>query len=420
MGDAIETDLWKRLDVLLSLGTANLESGLSATETAQKLERAAEGWGLGNLTILAAGHYLTIEHVSADGRAQSRSGIAQSLDGINCERLRRLDLAVTRIAGGSVAPEEARRIVERASSSSLPWWWTVTGLAALAFCIGLQVSGNALMALCAAVVHLVVATAGIGLGSIGISRIYAVATQCVLGASIAWAFTAAGAISRLDAVGCIAVSWLLLVPLPLVISVIGDAVTTNHLAAATRLAALLMVGGGILLGGLIVVTVGEGLDLTHPGRITLPVLAIPLTLVFSMLGALANAVANNGGTALLLTAAGFGLFTATINQSLIHLVGMAPAWSSTVSAVVLGCAAALWSRRSPYPPSVLALMGITGALLPGLVVYQGLATELFRDTGLSYFGQAGLVIIGLGLGVTAGFQLASLPRPERRGVPMRG
>lgn len=214
MGDAIETDLWKRLDVLLSLGTANLESGLSATETAQKLERAAEGWGLGNLTILAAGHYLTIEHVSADGRAQSRSGIAQSLDGINCERLRRLDLAVTRIAGGSVAPEEARRIVERASSSSLPWWWTVTGLAALAFCIGLQVSGNALMALCAAVVHLVVATAGIGLGSIGISRIYAVATQCVLGASIAWAFTAAGAISRLDAVGCIAVSWLLLVPLP--------------------------------------------------------------------------------------------------------------------------------------------------------------------------------------------------------------
>ena len=76
-------------------------------------------------------------------------------------------------------------------------------------------------------------------------------------------------------------------------------------------------------------------------------------------------------------------------------------------------AAAMWSRRSPYPPSVLALMGITGALLPGLVVYQGLATELFRDTGLPSFTQAGLVIVGLGIGTTAGFQLASFFRPRR-------
>ena len=408
-----EADTWARIDVLLSLGIANLESGLSATETVQKLHTAAAGWGIADLTILAAGHYLMIEYVAPDGRAQSRTGIATSLDGINCERLRRLDLAGARIASGSLDAEEAHRVVERATSSSLPWWWTVGGLSVLAFCIGLQVSGNATMALCAAMTHLVVAALGIALANVGMSRIYAVAVQCVLGALLSWGFATLGTISWLDAVGCIAVSWLLLVPLPLVVSVVADAVNTNHLAAGARLASLLLVSSGILLGGLIVVAIGDALVLTHAGRITLPALAIPLSLLFSTLGALANALANNGGRALLPTAAAFGLFTACVNQALIHLAGMPALWSSTVSALVLGFAAAMWSRRSPYPPSVLALMGITGALLPGLVVYQGLATELFRDTGLPSFTQAGLVIVGLGIGTTAGFQLASFFRPRR-------
>lgn len=213
---------------------------------------------------------------------------------------------------------------------------------------------------------------------------------------------------------------LLLVPLPLLILLVADLVTTNHLAAVARLSVLFLVLCGISVGAIAVLSMAGAITTETPSNVDLPTLAIPLSLLFSILGAVANALANSGGRSLILPAAVIGLLTACCNQSLIHLAGLPAAWSSTLSAVVLGVVAATWAKRSDYPAPVLALMGITGALLPGLTVLQGVASELYFGTGLQFFGQAGMVAVGLGVGTTLGFQLASLVTSKQRpNLPVR-
>ncbi|MEV0334320.1 threonine/serine exporter family protein [Nocardia sp. NPDC050717] len=60
------------------------------------------------------------------------------------------------------------------------------------------------------------------------------------------------------------------------------------------------------------------------------------------------------------------------------------------------------------PMSALALVGITGALLPGLIVCQGLILSVYEVAGVSYFVQAGAVCVGLGVGASLGVYLWSL------------
>lgn len=405
-----EAEVWERLDVLLRLGTAQMEAGQSTSETIRNVKESAAGLGLHTAQVWITGRTVTVEYVDPQNRALSRTAAAAAIDAINCEHLRRLGLASTSMAEGRATPRQSRRLIDEATTFELPWWWTLGGLTLLAFCIGLQVGGTTVMALCAALVNLIASATARLTGRLGVTRLYAVALQCLAGAATTAALLGIGAVSWIEAVGCIAVSWTLLVPLPLVVSTVVDAVNADHLAAMARFASLALALGGIVLGGLIVVSAAGDLHSETADQIALPSLAIPLGLVFSMLGAISNA----GGRALLIPAAAVGLFTACCNQALIHWAGIPSAWASTISAAVLGFAVALWARRSAYPAPVLALMGITGALLPGLIVFQGLALEMFHDTGLQFFAQAALIVAGLGVGVTAGFQLASFIASKNR------
>lgn len=120
-------------------------------------------------------------------------------------------------------------------------------------------------------------------------------------------------------------------------------------------------------------------------------------------------MANRGGTQLLLPAALIGGATAVVNQTLMLVVGVPAAWSGPIVSVLLGFCSALLAPRLAYPAPALALMGITGALLPGLVVYHGLVYEVFHKSGSAFFVSAAVTCAGLGIGTAFGFILASLP-----------
>ncbi len=408
---------WERLDLLLHFAIADAEAGRATTDTVATIRACAAALGMPDLTVISSGRTFMLEHVLPSGEALTRVGSAATIDAIDCERLRRLGHVAADIEGGHVRVDGIRRLIDTAVGTARPWWWAAAGMTVLAACIALQIGASPLAALLAAVLQVLVSAFGaLAATRASTLRLFVVATQCLVGAAFVATFHAVGALSWIEAATCLAVSWLLLIPLPSLLTLVVDAVNSEHLAAAARAAVSTLVVGGIVLGGGIVLTIADHLRLRGPGDFDLPTLAVPLVLVFSALGAMANGVANGGGRRLLLPAAAIGVATAACNQALIHLVGLDAPWASIASAVVLGAGAALWARVLPYPAPVLALVGITGALLPGLGVLRGVVLELFHTSGLFFFGQAVVICLGLGLGATLGFQLVSRALRGRAGT----
>lgn len=357
----VHENVWETLEFLVDLGTAQLQAGLTAGETVDSVRTCAAGLGLTDILVEISGKTLMIQHVDSDGHVSVRAGHVGSLSSINCEQLRRLDEVSVSVSEGRDTTAEAGRRVAAIGASSLPAWWTVGGLTLLAFCIGLQVGGTSRTAFCSAIVHLAASLVGLLNSRFGIAPLLGATLQSIVGAVLAAGFYFVGIVTLLEAAGCVAVSWMLLVPLPLLILLVVDLVTTNHLAAIARLSVLFLVMCGISVGAIVVLSVASAMTTQVPSNVDLPTLAIPLSLMFSILGAVANALANNGGRSLILPAAAIGLLTACCNQSLIHLAGLPAEWASTLSAVVLGLVVATWAKRSDYPAPVLALMGITGS-----------------------------------------------------------
>lgn len=139
----------------------------------------------------------------------------------------------------------------------------------------------------------------------------------------------------------------------------------------------------------------------------LPVLGWTWVVLFSLLGAVGNAFANAGGRDLILPAAVIGAGTALCNLTLVHVLGLPSIWAAGLTAAVLGIVAALWAHRSAYSATALTLVGLTGALLPGLVLVQGLRAVLDHAPSSTFFLQAGGTALALGVGTSMGFAIAA-------------
>ncbi|WP_454166188.1 hypothetical protein [Gordonia iterans] len=252
------------------------------------------------------------------------------------------------------------------------------------------------------------------LGRFGVHRLFACAGQAVLAAALIGAAHWAGLIRGIDAAASLGVPWLLAIPLPVLIAMVVDVVYEHPAGAMARCFVVLLGGGGVALGAYAVLSVLAALDPPEHRDIVLPSLPIWLGLIAAVVGAVANAMANGGGPDLLAPAALIGLFTAGVNQALLHAAHVPASWATFGASVVLCYACAFWSRRSPYPVSVLALMGITGAIIPGLTVYVGVAETVFGQSGTGAFSQAVLTGTGIGVGVAAGVLLATRRLRGRR------
>ncbi|NKY84271.1 threonine/serine exporter family protein [Nocardia veterana] len=402
--EGADREVWGALDFLTRLAVSMLEAGFPSEPMTDAVAACAAAMGLDRVTVIGLGRVVTIEYLAVDGRALTRTATAATVDAFDCERMKRLLTAAREAAVSGADAETAHRILDAAETRKLPWprWFVPFGGALLALCIALQVGGSGAAALAAAVVLLPVFWLGQGLGSLAIPRLYGVALQAPLAATLCALLHLVGALTMTEVAVAIATNWVLLVPMPQLVATAIDAVSSDTVAATARAASALLAVGGIAMGGALVFAVSQRFSFGESIDPTLPQLPIWLAITFSILGALGNAVFNRGGPDLLLPAAAAGLLTASVNQPLIHAAHIPPDWSGPLAAVALGFAAAACALPLRLPMTALALVGITGALLPGLTLYQGLVLELFHVSGIGYFVRTFAVCVGLGVGAALG------------------
>ena len=392
-------------EVVAQLLAGLLNAGLSTSDAIALGRSAAVKLGLDAVEFVDLGRSVLIQHGHPDGQIRTVSRPV-GLDSINCEQLRALTLVCKQISAGKLDIQTAPNAIQRAAAITANKWWGLIGLAILAFCIALQVGADWMTALGASLVQVSVSLLGWIGGRIAIPRLFVVALQCMVCAIVAAGLVVTGLVASPGAVA-IAVAWMLLVPQPQVINMVIDAINTLQLAALARFASVSVAVGGILIGGTAVIHIGRQFVTMVPDP-TLLSLSLPLALFFSLIGAMANAVANGGRMSLMLPAGVVGLLTAICNQFLTRGLEMHTTWAAGISAVLLGLVATFLARKLSYPASVLALMGMTAALLPGLTVYMGLATSFTGVSGMTEYLQAALVCVVLGVGVALGFAIARL------------
>jgi uncharacterized membrane protein YjjB (DUF3815 family)/uncharacterized membrane protein len=266
-------------------------------------------------------------------------------------------------------------------------------------------------------VQFVSSLVGVLSGRWAMPKLFSVALQgCCVGA-LATLLVQLDFVDPVGAAAAIAVAWLILVPLPQVIGAVTDAINADYVSATTRVASVIVAGVGLVIAGAFTFWLGEVLSMDHPRIDELPTLPWFLVLAFSALGAIANALANGGRASLVLPAAALGIITAAVNLFGLHVMSLPTVWSSSMAGVVLGVLAAVWARHTGFPQQVLALMGITGALMPGIAVFYGIIQAMGNGNGYLSFAQAGITCVGISTGVALGAYVVSRWRRLGRGAP---
>jgi len=409
-----------RLDFLSSLGRGLLESGETTGQTEEALGRYGRRLGLDGLVLNSFGRMLLLEAVTHDGGTVSLSGAARSLDAIDCTRARELHRLAEETAeeapgwqSAAAARERlasARQAVEQLRDTATPWWVVTLGLTMLAFFISMQLGVTWQAWVSAALVQTVTSLAGVAISGLKLPRLFAITVQSCAAGAFATLLVQLGFVDPVGAAAAIAVNWLLLLPLPQIIGAVTDAIESDYLSSMTRVASVAVAAGGIVIGGGFTFALGEMLGMAHPRLDALPSLPWYLVLVFSALGAMANAFANGGRLPLVGPAALLGVVTGAVNQVLLLVVGLPAVWANSLSAVVLGLLSAALVARTGYPYQVLALMGITGALLPGIPVFFGILQAMGGGNGAVHFGTAAAISLGIGTGVALGVHVARITR----------
>ena len=125
-----------------------------------------------------------------------------------------------------------------------------------------------------------------------------------------------------------------------------------------------------------------------------------------MVGALGNAVFMRGGPRLLLPAAGAGALTGIVNVVLQRHASLDPTLAVGTAALVLGVVSGLSSSYLRISSTELCIVGIAGALLPGLDVYWIIVSEIFKFSGAGEaFLRALVAILIIGPSVVLGMWL---------------
>ncbi|MFT4088628.1 MAG: threonine/serine exporter family protein [Gordonia sp. (in: high G+C Gram-positive bacteria)] len=397
-----------RVEAVLSLIVALIDSGYPTVEAFALGTRAARGLGIGDALLIDGGNTIGVQWVTADGEVIARTALASGLGGLNCRNMRQLSALGKEAAAGRLDPKSLiSELADLAARPGPQWWVTTAGMSLLAFAIGLQVGIGVVPSLTIAVVQAFVTPLGVIGGRYAVQRVFLCGAQTIAAGLLMALAHLIGVVTWFQATTAIGVPWLLVVPLPILIGMVVDAVNEYPQAAVARLFVVALGGGGVALGVFAVMSLGTHLDGATPSSFDLPSLPIALGMFFSVVGAIANALANGGARHLLFPATVVALVTAGVNQFLLHVVGFTPSWSIICASVVLGLVSAVWSTHSSYPITVLALLGITGAILPGLTVYVGIAKTVFGEAGAADFGQAALTGVGIGVGVAFGALLAT-------------
>lgn len=406
------------LGLLADLGCGFLESGQPGWRVGETLKQCADTRGLMGFHFTTVGRLVIVEASLPDSGTVTVTTSAKALDLIDCTRswqLHRLAEEITGEGEDTSGPTERsinslHEQVTRLRAISTPWWAVAGGTTMLAFVISMQLGVGWQAWLAAAGVQLVTAFCGQALGKFRMPELFSTVIKSAIAGTLATVLVLVDVLDPVAAAAAIAVNWLLIIPLPQVIGAMTDVIDGDYLSAVTRAGSVVVTAFGLAISGVYVFTLGEVLDMDHPLISDVPGLPWYLALVFSGLGALANAFANGGWLRLALPAVTIGVATGVVNQFLLVVAGASTVWAAAGAATVLGAVSVMMAVRTGYPDHVFALMGVTGAVLPGIAVVSGILEVMGGESGAEHFVSAVTVCVAIGTGTALGAFVANRTR----------
>lgn len=372
------------ITVALRLGVMMLEAGFDTRAAVNAMTGCARALGMADLSVTAVGRTMMASHVSERGVPIMMTRAAATIDSFDLYRMGRLHQVLAEMLREDVDVKHASDLMDQLERESSPWpWWVVVlGGMVLAASITLQTGGSLVAAALASGCLLLVNRFGALLDRIGLPKAFSVSGQAALAVLLGVLLNVCGIATISASAAIIATGLVLLLPIPQIVQAAQDAINTYYVTAAARLTAVLVLVSMTTLGGALALSQLGGVNATGAAFATRPgPMGLWLVIVACMVGALGNAVFMRGGPRLLLPAAGAGALTGIVNVVLQRHASLDPTLAVGIAALVLGVVSGLSSGYLRIPSTELCIVGIAGALLPGLDVYWIIVSEVFKFSG---------------------------------------
>ena len=408
-------EIYKTLDLALRIGEVLLSSGAGAADVAATMLSVAHAVGLRGVDVDVTFTALSMSYqVSYDEPALIQNRNVKHRD-IDYEDLTNVDIIIAEVIRGEIDRDEARSRLARIVSSGhrLPRWAVTVGWGYTGLGVALLLGGDwivTLIAFCAA--------AGIDLLKRAMSRrrlpsFY----QQVAGGLLATLLAVGVAATEVPVDPSLVVTASIIMLLAGVgfMGAVQDALTGYYITSGARLLEAMLATAGIIAGVSGGLTVAQMLNVATPlepgvaGLSDLPVMAFGAGLCAASFAFASYAPFRSLLPIGLIAAVGEIVFYLLESQ------GFGRAWSSAVSAVLIGVVSYSVAGRVRVPPLVVVVSAIV-PLLPGLSIYRALSEISAGETaGILSMATAAAIAISLASGVILGEYIAQpLKREVRR------
>lgn len=426
MADAPDTrELTLTLDFCLRVGDLLLSSGAGAADVAATMLSVARALGATQAEVDVTFTALTMSHQSTPDEWPliATRHVRQRV--IDYQDLTRVDHLVRAVLREEIDLNGARAELLRITSTGhdRPRWAVTLGWGVMCAGIGVQLGGDWLVVLLAAV-----AAMGIDRLQMTIARRrIPVFYQQVAGGLLATLIAVAAAATPLD----VDVQLVVTANIIMLLAGIGfmgalqDALTGFYITAGARLTEALLatagiiagVSGGLGLGSAVGVEIGR----IDPGRAGIQ--EVGLAAVGAAFAAAAFAFSSYSPKRMLAPVAVVAAIAVAISQSVEMPQGIGRTWSVATAALFVGLVGYTVAGRLRVPPLILVVSAVV-PMLPGLSIFRGLSLLADGDRvntpeGLVALMTAASVALALAAGVILGEYVAQPLKREARRVESR-
>lgn len=404
------------LSFALDVAMQMFRQGIETAVVVRTVRGLASAGGVDDLRISVGVRAIHLQYCPGGGEEPLvLFGSVRANDARDIGRMGDLEALAVRAGAGAISPADAERdagILAQAGPT-WPWYVSLLGGCLLAAMICLQANGTLLAAVVSAGLFVFANRVGWVLSTVGIAEFFQVAAKASTVLAVAISLLSLGVLTGHEAASLSAANLVLLLPILSLVSLVEDAVGDFHLMAAARIVTVLLLTGAIATGVMVVVSVANGLDiLGAASRVQLAALPLALVPVTALVGSLGNAILMGTPVRWWLLACGAGVVTSLVNWMGQSALGLAAPVSIFLATTVLGALAGAAARTLKVPTAVVAIPGLTGAVLPGPALYLSLSQVFARVPGSwDAVAEATVSTAAIGVGVVLGLQLAGLRRP---------
>lgn len=416
------------LDLCLRVGDLLLSSGAGAADVTATMLSLARALGAPAAEVDITFTSITISHQDTADEAPLIATRQVQTRVIDYQDLTRVDHLVREVIGGRMGLRDGRAEIRRIVSTGhdRPRWAVTGGWAAMAAGVAVQLGGDVLVALIAALAAVLIDRLQIRIAR---RRLPAFYQQVAGGAVATLVAVAAAAIDEQLDLG-LDVSLVITANIVMLLAGIGfmgalqDALTGFYITAGARITEAILSTAGIIAGvsgGLsVAAAVGVDMPTVEPGATGIQ--GLGLAAAGSALAAAAFAFASYSPRRALLPVALVAAVAMVISQS-IQEPGIGRTWSVAIAAFFVGLVGYAVAARLKVPPLIIVVSAVV-PMLPGIAIYRGLSLlgeGGRRDTSLGLVAIIGAASVALAIaaGVILGEYLAQPLTREGRRVESR-